>query len=151
MTFGRSVSTCLRKYFVLSGRASRSEYWWFSLASLLIGLGLTVVDLILYGLRNGPGPIEMVGNLLVICPNFTVSVRRLHDVGRSGWFLLVPLAFATLAIAFGAMFGPTLGSLASVIVGVTIACGFLLLLWWYFRPSTPGSNRYGPNPLEVTQ
>lgn len=150
MTFGRAVSTCLRKYFVLSGRAPRSEFWWFFLASIGFGLLFGILDAGLYGLSREPGPIELIGNFLILCPSITVAVRRLHDTDRSGWYILVPLPAAALAIAVGAILGPSMGQSVSISVGLILATGFLLPIWWYTRPTSPTTNRYGPNPLEVT-
>ncbi len=79
MTFGESIQTCFSKYADFTGRATRSEYWWWALFSLLVYMGAAVVSEILYGL-------VALGLLL---PSIAVGVRRLHDIDKSGWFLLV--------------------------------------------------------------
>lgn len=79
MTFGESISTCFSKYATFEGRASRSEYWWFFLFSFLVSLATGMVSETLSGLFS----------LAVLLPSLAVGVRRLHDVDKSGWFLLL--------------------------------------------------------------
>ena len=73
MSFLNSISTCLTKYFVFSGRATRSEFWFFHLFAFLV----LVVD-----------PTEILW-LFLIFPSLAVGSRRLHDIGRSGWWQLL--------------------------------------------------------------
>ena len=73
MTFGQSIKTCFSKYVTFSGRASRSEYWWFALLSLIVGLI----------------PFVQILALLFLSPSLAVAVRRMHDIGKSGWFVLL--------------------------------------------------------------
>ena len=83
MSFGESIATCLAKYATFSGRASRSEYWWFYLFTLLMQWGSLFAD-----------PSGQLGGLVAIVfllPNWAAAVRRLHDTGRSGWWLLIGL------------------------------------------------------------
>lgn len=150
MGFTDAISTCLKKYFTMSGRAPRSEFWWFQLGMFLFSVVTALIDTAMFGFSPDPGPIEVVGSLLVLCPSLTVSVRRLHDIDRAGWWILSPLPFMAAGIGFGAAFGATLGTAATIGAGCIMLAGVLLLLWWYIRPSQPGPNRYGPNPLEVT-
>ncbi|MES2356304.1 MAG: DUF805 domain-containing protein [Pseudomonadota bacterium] len=79
MTFTESISTCFSKYATFDGRASRSEYWWFFLFTFLVSTASSVVSETLSGLFS----------LGVLLPSLAVGVRRLHDVDRSGWFLLL--------------------------------------------------------------
>jgi len=114
----------LKKYADFSGRASRREYWWFVLFSTLASLILAVVDSAL-GTFNDQAGMGMLGGLyalLVLLPTIGVQVRRLHDVDRSGWWLLLYLV-------------PLLG----MIVILVFAC----------MKGTPGSNRFGLNPLDL--
>ena len=96
MTFSESVRTCLRKYADFSGRAGRPEFWYFFLFTTLVSIGAAILDAIL-GLRfdagvfgNG-GLLQMLTSLALFLPNLSVNVRRLHDTGRSGWWLLILL------------------------------------------------------------
>ncbi len=84
-------------YANFKGRARRSEYWYFTLANVIIGIILAVVDNTLGLTFEGStsGPIGSLYSLLVLLPGIAVLVRRLHDVGKSGWFFfiaLIPLA-----------------------------------------------------------
>lgn len=81
MTFSESIRACLSKYADFSGRASRSEFWWFGLFQALVFAALSVVDpsMMLYNL----------GLILLFLPSLTAAVRRFHDVGKSGWWFLI--------------------------------------------------------------
>lgn len=79
MTFGESINTCFSKYAAFEGRASRSEYWWFFLFTFLVSLATGMVSDTLSGLFS----------LGVLLPSLAVGARRLHDVNKSGWFLLL--------------------------------------------------------------
>ncbi len=107
MDFTESVKTCLQKYIDFNGRASRSEYWWFVLLTILLSF-IPVIGWIL--------------RLVLLLPSLAVQVRRLHDMERSAWWLLL------------------------LIPPITIIGVFVLLIMSIF-PGTPGYNRYGPNPL----
>ena len=79
MTFGESIRTCFSKYAAFDGRASRSEFWWFFLFTFLASAAAGVVSETLSGLFS----------LAVLLPSLAVGARRLHDVDKSGWFLLL--------------------------------------------------------------
>ena len=109
----------LRKYAEFSGRARRKEYWMFFLFNFLIGCGLAILELTL-GLAGGLyGPLTLLYSLAVLVPGLAVTVRRLHDTGRSGWWLLIG-------------FVPLLGA--------------IVLLVFMLTDGQPGPNQYGPNP-----
>ena len=82
MTFTDSVSTCLKKYFVFEGRASRSEYWWFQLI-------VTPSYFISTFIENEVSYIFLGITLFTLIPAISAGVRRLHDTNRSGFFLLI--------------------------------------------------------------
>ena len=82
MTFTESVSTCLKKYFVFEGRASRSEYWWFQ---LIVSPSYFVSTF----LENEIGYFFLGITLFTLIPAISAGVRRLHDTNRSGFFLLI--------------------------------------------------------------
>ncbi len=79
MTFGESISTCFSKYAAFDGRASRSEYWWFFLFAFLASAATSLISETMSGLFS----------LAVLLPSLAVGARRLHDVNKSGWFLLL--------------------------------------------------------------
>ncbi|MDD4929030.1 MAG: DUF805 domain-containing protein [Gallionella sp.] len=85
MTFGESISTCFSKYADFNGRASRSEYWWWFLFTVLGYIATMMISELVYGLFA----------LAVFLPSIAVAARRLHDTNRSGWLqliVLIPLA-----------------------------------------------------------
>jgi len=168
VTFKQSIITCLRKYFTFSGRASRSEYWWFFLFCLLGGAISGTVEGFINGVtqtEDGPTLISGAFNLATFIPALAVGFRRMHDTGRSGLYLFYPLIAmmglsiflalsgtaeqltgANPSVAFESGFG-----LILLIALVVIAISPFLVLWWLTRPSQPGQNEYGPNPHEVQQ
>jgi uncharacterized membrane protein YhaH (DUF805 family) len=83
----------LKKYATFSGRARRSEYWYFILFSNLISFALLFLD-------GGLGTefLSTIFSLGVLVPTIAVAVRRMHDVGKSGWFLLIPIYNLILAV-----------------------------------------------------
>lgn len=81
----------LKQYANFSGRARRKEYWMFTLVNLIIMIALALID----GALGSEGIIGLVYSLAVLIPSIAVAVRRLHDTGRSGWWLL--LAFVPIA------------------------------------------------------
>lgn len=182
MNFPQSIRTCLSKYVTFSGRAARSEYWWFVLFGLLANLAAGVLDAAFFDTDfvetvntateksasvNSDGPIASLISLALFLPGLAVGWRRMHDMGRSGLFLIYPvlvmlgigtfLAFsAGLVGASQAAFG--LSAVTSALGGLTfmvlipalivLLLAPLLVLWWLTRPSQPGANQYGPNPHE---
>jgi len=109
----------LKQYAVFSGRARRKEYWMFVLFSTIIDLVLGVIE----GLAGGPGILASIYSLAVLIPSIAVSVRRLHDTDRSGWWLLIVLI-------------PLIGA--------------IVLLVFMVQDSQSSGNQYGPNPKAVT-
>jgi len=96
--------TVLKKYAVFSGRARRTEFWMFVLINLVISLALGFIE----GMVGSPGIVGMLYSLAVLIPGIAVSVRRLHDTGRTGWWLLlsfIPLIGAIVLIVFMAQDG----------------------------------------------
>ncbi|WP_333773776.1 DUF805 domain-containing protein [Streptomyces sp. IBSBF 3136] len=88
----------LKKYAVFSGRARRQEYWMFFLFNIIISIVLTVVDRAI-----GSNILSLIYSLAVLLPGLGVTVRRLHDTGRSGWWIfisLIPLVGAIILIVF---------------------------------------------------
>ena len=106
MTFVESIKHCLKQYATFSGRASRSEFWWFVLFQLLVTAGGQIISQVLGGLLS----------LALLLPILAVTARRLHDIGKSGWMMLI---------------------------GLIPVLGWLLVLYWYVQPSAEGANDYG--------
>jgi uncharacterized membrane protein YhaH (DUF805 family) len=164
MTFQQSVITCFRKYFTFSGRAARSEYWWFVLFNFLGAFVASLTESVINGMSgtpNGPTLLSGAFNLATFIPSLAVGWRRMHDTGRSGLYLLYPLiAMVGLSIFIGLFGGDfaTTGdfealtpafALLVILAGLVILISPFLVLWWLTRPSQSGPNQYGPNPHEV--
>jgi len=111
----------LKKYAEFNGRARRKEYWMFFLISTVISIILAVIDSFTGTISEeaGLGLLSGIYALAVLIPGLSVTVRRLHDTDRSGWWILIGLI-------------PVIGGIALLI--------FMVL------DSTPGGNQYGPNP-----
>ena len=126
MGFLEAVQSCFNNFVTFSGRARRAEYWWFGLFCFGIGLVATLLDHRLTGspLRH-TGPIVGLVSLAIFLPSLAVTVRRLHDVNRSGWWLLIVLV---------------------PLIGVLILL-YLILLYWTIKRGDAGSNTYGPDPI----
>lgn len=86
MNFTQAIASCMSNYFTFSGRATRSEFWWFYLFTVLMSWGASIVGVALYG--DGVVFANIV-SLVFMFPSLAVSARRLHDIGRSGWWLLI--------------------------------------------------------------
>jgi len=137
MTPVQAVETCFRKYVTFRGRATRSEFWWWM-------LGWAILNLIC-GQFETLGTIEVLALLL---PTLAVAFRRLHDVNRSGANVLLPIV-AWMVAAGSAQPGANVGT-AALLTFEGIAIAFVLLFaYWCAQPGTPGSNRFGDDPLVV--
>lgn len=147
------------KYADFTGRAPRAEFWWFVLALIIVMIVLRIIESIL-GISHmffyAWGPLTLLFRLATIVPGIAVGVRRLHDTGRTGWWVLLPIVPLCIGMFFGgtAMLGMMAGAGGMGLVGGGIAAIFmfitfiaaLVLLFFYVQPSQPGSNAYGPNP-----
>ena len=92
MDFGKSIKTCFNKYAVFSGRASRSEFWWFELFLLIGAIVTVVIDVMMLGYTaEDYGPINVIFSVVTFLPAIAVGARRLHDINRSGWWQLIAL------------------------------------------------------------
>ena len=92
VNFPTAISLGFQRYFEFSGRSTRAEYWWWILFASVTALILTIVDIqIGTASEMGFGVLYSVFVLATFIPGLAVLVRRLHDVGKSGWFLLIGL------------------------------------------------------------
>ena len=118
MDFQTSVKTCFRKYADFNGRATRPEYWYFVLFLFIANLVLALLDGAIFGFgENAVGLLSPLFSLATLLPSLAVGARRLHDIGRSGWWLLLALI-------------PLIG--------------FIILLVWFCTRSEEGPNEHGP-------
>ena len=114
VSFGQAVNMALNKYFDFDGRASRSEYWWFALFMAIVGFVAGLIG----GFINAAWLPSLV-SLAFLLPSLGLGVRRLHDIDKSGWWILLSLI-------------PLVGT--------------IILIIWYCQESQPVPNQYGPVP-----
>ena len=108
MDFVQAIKSCLGQYATFSGRASRSEYWWFFLFQVLVMVATGMLGDVINGLAS----------LALLLPALAVGTRRLHDIGRTGWWQLL------------------------LLTGI----GFFVLLYWWVQPTDGATNIYGEPP-----
>ena len=114
MNFTEAIQSGFNQYVTFSGRAARSEYWFWVLFSVLANIAAGIVDAIL-----GLGLVGALVSLALLLPGLAVSARRLHDIDRTGWWMLIALT----------------------------VIGIIVLLIWACMKGTTGPNRYGADPL----
>ena len=121
MDFQTSVKTCFKKYADFSGRALRSEMWFFALFVTLGCLVATIIDVMILGYSiEVNGPMYLIFSVAVFIPSIAATARRLHDVNRSGWWQLI---YFTII-------------------------GILLILVWNITEGEKKKNIYGP-PIKI--
>ena len=97
MTFGQAIASCMGKYATFSGRAPRSEFWWFYLFTILLSGGAAIAGRFMFPHEPGMGDILAgIVDLVFLLPVLAAGCRRLHDTGRSGWWQL--LIFTVIGI-----------------------------------------------------
>jgi uncharacterized membrane protein YhaH (DUF805 family) len=119
MNFVQAIKSGFSNYVTFSGRACRSEYWFWVLFAVIGGLVTVILDSVIFGYQAGVTPLNGIFDLATFLPGLAVAARRLHDTDRTAWWLLLAL---------------------------TIIGAILLIVWFCFR-GTPGTNRFGPDPL----
>jgi uncharacterized membrane protein YhaH (DUF805 family) len=124
MNFFEAIGSGFRNYVNFSGRAIRSEYWYWILFEVVVIVVLAVIDERLYpGTEMGAfSVVNVIVTLALIVPGLAVSVRRLHDIDHAGWWVLL---------------------------GITVVGSFVLLYWACLR-GTLGQNRFGPDPMPAS-
>lgn len=120
MNFKEAVASGFNNYVEFSGRACRSEFWYWALFVFVASFCLGILDIAVFP-SDEWSPLSTVFSLAVFLPGLAVGARRLHDINRSGWWLLLWLV-------------PLIG--------------WVILIVWAIFEGTPGENRFGPNPLE---
>ena len=141
----------LQRYADFSGRAPRAEYWWYVLGTMIAYLVVMIVESIV-GLDGtvGPyGPLSLILMLGLLVPGLAVTVRRLHDTNRSGWWILIAVIpyFILGVLAGGAMASGSMGAMATAgLLGLVAMVGAIVLLVFMVLPGTKGDNRFGADP-----
>lgn len=157
MGFFEAVSQVFRKSFVFKGRARRKEYWSWVLFSALLNIVVAVAVMMMSSSATVQTCVSLLLAILMFFPGFSVAVRRLHDVDRSGWWLGGYYIVSFVYILILAFLGlDNLGedaTSATIVVGL-LSLVFILaaLIWaivmlvWYFAKGTDGPNKYGEDP-----
>ena len=118
-----AIALGFQRYFDFSGRSSRAEYWWWTLFVIIAGVVLSYADMLIgtYNADTESGLIAGIFGLVTLIPGIAVGVRRLHDINKTGWWVLFAVLFFWLLLI-----------------------PVLLLLYWATRPGDQGDNKYGP-------
>jgi len=119
MNFWQAIWSGFYNYVKFSGRSIRSEYWYWVLFTIIGGLATGSLDYAMFPDANG-SPLNGIFDLITFLPSLGLAIRRLHDIDRSGWWVLIALT----------------------VIGVFV------LLYWAAQKGTSGQNRFGPDPFE---
>jgi uncharacterized membrane protein YhaH (DUF805 family) len=119
MSFTEAIRSVLTQYVGFSGRARRSEYWYWVLFQIIVGIIFSLLDKAVFDRTSGP--FSAILGLALLLPSIAVSVRRLHDTTRSGWWILL---------------------------GLIPVVGTIILIIFYVQDSHP-DNKYGPSPKAI--
>lgn len=119
MDFVGAIKNGFRNYANAAGRATRSEFWYWTLFSFLVTAAGAVIDMALFGVENETGLLRPLLSLALLIPDVAVSIRRLHDLDRKWPWLLISFT----------------------------GIGAIVLLVWFCMKGTTGPNRFGPDPL----
>ena len=118
MNFGQAIASGFKKYVDFTGRAARSEFWFWTLFAVLASIVGGAIDYVLFPDLIA-SPVQSIIGLVLFLPGIAVSVRRLHDIDRIGWWFLLVLT----------------------------VIGLIVLIIWNCMRGTPRPNRFGPDPL----
>ena len=121
MNFQDSITNCFYNYGVINGRATRSEYWYWVLFVSLVSVFALIIDVSLLGssIDDEFTPLNSIWSLVVFIPGITVTVRRLHDVNRSGWWIFI----------------------------IFTVIGIIPYFYWLVKGSDATENSFGPSSL----
>jgi uncharacterized membrane protein YhaH (DUF805 family) len=127
VSFQNAVGLGFQHYFDFKGRSTRSEYWWWLLFVVLAGIALTIVDMGIgtFNYESGDGLLSGLFKLATLIPGLALGARRLHDINKSAWWLLMWLSFLLI---------------------IPMIIPVIVLLVWAARQGDNGTNRYGPDP-----
>lgn len=153
--------TCIKKYVTFEGRARRKEYWMFILFNVIFMFAAMLLDVVLFGASPTnpakPRYLSSLFGLFVFLPSLTAMVRRLHDIGRSGWWVAGYYGlsiFCAILITVGgilALGGKGIGGLFTIGGALAILVAAVWMIVWMCKDSQPETNKYGPNPKEIAE
>ena len=118
MNFQQAISSGFGNYVNFSGRAARSEFWYWLLFALIVSVATAILDTAIFP-DSYVSPFNAISGLILFLPGLAMWVRRLHDLDRTGWWMLI----------------------------VFTVIGIILLIVWACMKGTTGTSRYGPDPL----
>ncbi len=121
MNFGEAVASGFAHYATFSGRASRSEFWFWVLFAMSGAVAANIIDAAVFVYHPGISPLNSIFTLVALLPSFAVAARRLHDVDRSGWWLLL----------------------------AATGLGLIVLLYWFSQEGTASPNKFGAATMAV--
>ena len=119
MNFTQAITAGFQNYVNFTGRASRSEFWFWVLFAVLVSVAATLIDTVLFS-DSEMSPVNTLAGVALLLPNLSVAVRRLHDIDRSGWWILL---------------------------GLIPIVGWIIIIIWNCTKGTAGPNRFGADPL----
>ena len=122
MNFAQAITSGFRNYVGFTGRASRSEYWLWVLFTILGSIATGIIDYAVFSENDFSTPLNSIFNLVCFLPSLAIGVRRLHDIGKTGWWVLIALTII----------------------------GIIVLIVWACQKSDTGPNAYGPEPVATT-
>jgi uncharacterized membrane protein YhaH (DUF805 family) len=119
MSFGQAIASGFKNYVNFTGRAARSEFWYWILFGVIVAVVMTIIDLAVF--RDAAvRPLTTIADLALLLPTLAVSVRRMHDLDRSGWDV--------------------------VVIWILVFGTIIRYIIWCCTRGTPGPNRFGPPP-----
>ncbi len=157
VSFGEAIKLGFNGYVKFSGRSTRAEYWWWFLFYNLVGMGASTLDRAVFPVFS------LIIGLAFFLPNLAVSVRRLHDINRTGWwlffwFLIMLVPTIIIIVGFFTAFESIwegnwdeTGSWMMLILGVVliVIISLLIFIWWiiwFVKQGDFGPNKYGLDP-----
>ena len=164
VSFPQAIKLGFKNYFKFSGRATRAECWWWVLFTVLADIVLAVVDTLTgtMGMFGDSGLLGQMFELAVLIPSFALGARRLHDINRTGWWLLFFWSFIIISAIGGGILLVSLVLLDNfliltvlgfaLVIGLVIlwVIGMLVLFVWAIKRGDEGPNKYGPDPRVAT-
>ena len=139
MSFQESIATVFKKYFIFNGRASRSEYWWFYLFLFLMGVVFTILS----NIASSYEVVDLIFNLGVLIPSISVAVRRLHDINKSGWYVLIPLIPLPFFLLLTFIHKIEYVAMIEIILGLGLIALSIYLIYLLAKTGDKGPNKYG--------
>mgnify|MGYP003209945444 CR=1 FL=1 len=152
MTFAQAIKTCFNRYATFTGRATRSEYWWWILFCFLSIIAICIIAAFIGVATAGSRGVGLFGFffllpfiifcIVILVPSWAVLFRRLHDAGHPGYWILLYLVPYVISL-FAALVG---SQIMSMLFGFLSFAGSIVLLVFVLQPSQPYDNQFGPCP-----